>query len=406
MPGNSQGRRSRSLPLIALVSAVGALVIAGAVAVALTTHVARLVVTPPRRRDEDIRILASTNSTITLSATTLSASADIRTAGRYGFWFSGDSGYARIGAQLSATATTVTRELLGVDFGDLHRAKRGRFSGWFYLGPSELGLPFEDVDITTPIGAAPAWLIPSTRDSSRWAIHTHGRGVTRAECLRGVPVFRDAGFTSLLISYRNDGVAPDSADRRYGLGGTEWRDLEAAIDFAVDHGAKSIVLVGWSMGGATTLQASMLSRHRELLLGIVLDSPVVDWVRVLHFQAAAMRLPLPIRRAVLAVLGSARGGLLTGQSEPLDFQSLNIVERAHELDVPTLLLHSSGDAYVPVDPSRALAALRPDLITFEEFSEARHARLWNYDQPRWEAAIATWLARLTTRRATSGRRER
>jgi hypothetical protein len=59
-----------------------------------------------------------------------------------------------------------------------------------------------------------------------------------------------------------------------------------------------------------------------------------------------------------------------------------------------LLLHSSGDSYVPVDASRELARLRPDIVTFDEFSHAGHTRLWNYDRERWTTDISRWLSRL------------
>jgi uncharacterized protein len=374
---------------------VAALTISVAIAAAAASVlVARKVVEVPRRREEDIRILAHTDTTITLSSTD-----DTRTPGRYGLFFHQWAGHVRLGDILSMDDVSVTRELVAIDYGDLASAARGRFSGWFYLSPRELGLAVEDVVIDSPLGAAPAWLVPAEAPDGRWVIQVHGRGVTRAETIRAVPVFHEAGYTSLLISYRNDGVAPDSDDRRYALGGTEWRDLEAAIDFAVDRGATSIVLMGWSMGGATSLQGAIHSRHRARIRGIVLDSPVVDWRSVLHFQASAMSVPLAIRSTVLRLIGTEWGGTFTGQSQPIDLDALDLVTRAEELTVPTLILHSADDGYVPADASRALALLRPDIVSYDEFTVARHAKLWNYDEPRWSTAIRSWLTALDAREA-------
>lgn len=386
--GTGMARRSvGSRVAIGAVAGVLGLAVAGTVAVAaLASYVARVVITPPRRRAEEIRVLGVTASTITLSAND-----DTRTRGRYGFWFSADTGHARLGEIHSMDDESVTRELLALDSGDLARAQRGRWSGWFFQNPRELGYPVEDVDIDTAVGPAPAWLVPASRPSDRWVIQVHGRGVTRAETIRAVPVFRSAGYNSLLISYRNDGVAPDSEDRRYALGGTEWRDLEAAIGFAVARGAAHIVLMGWSMGGATSLQASILSSHYGLLRGLVLESAVVDWRSVLDFQALQQRVPRPVRLAALELLGSAWGKPFTGQSQPIDLDSLNIVRRASELTLPTLLLHSADDGYVPVGAARELAALRPDLVRYEEFTGARHAKLWNHDPERFNRVIAEWL---------------
>jgi alpha-beta hydrolase superfamily lysophospholipase len=217
----------------------------------------------------------------------------------------------------------------------------------------------------------------------------------RAETIRAIPVFRDAGYTSLLISYRNDFEAPPSADGRYALGDTEWRDVDAAIDYAIRNGARSIVLMGWSMGGATVLQALTRSARADVVRGLVLDSPVIDWVTALDYQGRSMGFRGPLRSLVYAMMGAAWGRPFTGQRESIDLARLDFVRRADELTVPVLILHSDDDGYVPSSASHALAAARPDIVTLEVFDTARHTKLWNYDPQRWNGAIAAWLARLS-----------
>lgn len=361
-------------------------------AAAVAVRMARTIVTPPTSREQDIRILAVGETTITLSLTQ-----DSMTPGQYSLWFDNDNGHARVGEILEFDTDSVTRILLGVDFGELGRARRGRFSGWYYLSPRELGYPHENVVLDTDLGPAPAWLIPAAeadRDCGRWVIQVHGRAVRRSETLRAVPAFREAGYTSLLVSYRNDGDAPSSTDNRYSLGDVEWRDVDAALRFAVDNGATDVVLMGWSMGGATVLQAATRSPLARVIRGIALDSPVIDWVSVLDFQGSLAHVPSPIRRAALALLGQSWGRRLTGQAESIDLRRLDFVRRAGELHWPILLMHSDDDGYVPAEPSRELALARPDIVDFVPFITARHTKLWNYDAPRWNAAITGWLARL------------
>lgn len=371
-----------------------ATIVAGALGVALgalvALRVARDVVTPPRRRVYDVPVLAVDRTARTV---VLGRTPDTEVAGRYSLRFDEERGHARVGDIMDMDATTVHRRLEGVERGDLGRASVARWSAWWYQTPADLGVPYREVGIETTVGVAPAWVVePETPGAtSPWLIAVHGRGVTRAEPLRAVPVFRAAGYHCLLISYRNDGEAPQSRDGRYALGGEEWLDVEAAMSFALEQGATQIVLMGWSMGGATVLQCLLQSTLAPRIDGLVLESPVVDWLTVLRFQARAVGLPPAVRDAALAMLGSRRGASLIGLESPIDFARLDIVARAAELPVPMLVLHSDDDGFVPSDGSVALAAARPDVVRLERFTRARHTKLWNYDRERWERAITTWL---------------
>src|SRR3546814_3547636 len=106
------------------------------------------------------------------------------------------------------------------------------------------------------------------------------------------------------VSYRNDGDAPRSRTGTYALGATEWRDVDAAIGYARRAGARRVVIMGWSMGGAITLQVELNSPHQDVIAAIILDSPVVDWRVVLGYQARLMRLPARVTGLALGTLRS------------------------------------------------------------------------------------------------------
>ncbi|WP_165064033.1 alpha/beta hydrolase family protein [Marisediminicola senii] len=379
----------------ALAVLVGTAISAAAVITgAMTILVARVVVTPPRLLREVVVVKGVDLDECTV---TLDASPDTVLPGRYGLWFSLDSGHAKLGDIVTRDAATVTRRLLAVDFGDIASATRARFSGWFYLTPADHGFDAESVMIPTELGPAPAWIVEPEGGSERWVVLVHGRGVRRQEALRAVPVFLEAGYACLLVSWRNDGEAPWSADRRYALGNTEWRDVDAAMAFAAGRGATDIVLMGWSMGGAVALQALTRSPLAGLVRGVALESPVVDWAPTLDFQAREMRVWGPVRRAVLRLLSSERMHRLAGLDAPLDFPALDFVRRADELAVPILIQHSDDDGYVPPSASKELAALRPDIVTMHRWTGARHAKLWNYDPDRFTAEVRDWLGGLSPR---------
>ncbi|MGO3140796.1 MAG: lipase, partial [Galactobacter sp.] len=191
----------------------------------LATLFAREVVTPATTPEENVEVL-KVSETDTSMTITLQLSPDTTVPGVYSFWFDADRGHARLGDVVDRDTASVTREVLSVDRGDLTQARRGRMGGSVYLTPSDLGLEYQDVDVPVSAGKAPAWLIPGTTRADTWAIMIHGRGARRVETLRGVPTAHEAGMTTLCVSYRNDGEAPDVNNGRYGLGATEWRDID------------------------------------------------------------------------------------------------------------------------------------------------------------------------------------
>lgn len=365
--------------------AVPALIAVAAAAAAVVFATARRVVAVAARSN-DVEIIAVDTGAQTIE---LGRTPDTELAGRYGLFTTGTQSYVKLGAVLSADASKVRRKLLTQIEPGSHVDRDAAFSGWYYVTPSELHLPWENVIVGTPAGPCPAWLFPG--ESSTWVIQVHGRGTTRSECLRAVPVFHALGLPTLVVSYRNDGEAPPSRGRSYALGASEWHDVDAAIEYALRHGAERIVLMGWSMGGAISLQAAVSSAHRDLIAGLVLDSPVVDWRTVLRFQARESGLREPLPELAMGALQHTLLARLSGAEDAIPFDRLDMVARASELEAPILILHSDDDGFVPADASHALAEARPDLVTMPKFSVARHAKIWNYDQQSWSSAITEWM---------------
>jgi alpha-beta hydrolase superfamily lysophospholipase len=358
----------------------------GAASALLVLSIARRVVMPTRS-GPNTKILAVDTGAQTIE---LARTLDTELPGRYGLYTTGTYGYVKLGAVLSADSTTVRRKLLTQIEPGARVDRDAGFSGWYYSAPSELHLPWSNVLIGSPAGPCPAWFFPAA--SSTWVIQVHGRGTTRAECLRAVPVLHAAGLPNLVVSYRNDGEAPRSRGGAYALGAAEWRDVDAAIAYALRHGAERVILMGWSMGGAVSLQTAVNSGNRDRIAGLILESPVVDWRTVLRYQAreAGLRAPLPaLAMGALSLPVTAR---LSGAEDAIAFDRLDMVARAEELAAPTLILHSDDDGFVPADASHALRDARPDLVTMPAFAGARHTKIWNYDETGWTAAIRDWLA--------------
>ena len=380
----------------AVAGAAGAVVagVSAAGTLGAATYFARRVLTPDPRRPDDTEVLGVSDAVVSLGLTD-----NTLAPGRYGLWLDGGEGHARLGDVLDVDhgAGVVRRHLEAVDRGRLE-VGFARWNQYYYgLPPQDsLGLPTRDVHLRSDVGDLPAWHVPvdtseGAPPSRRWAVLVHGRGARREECLRGVPALHRAGYDCLVPMYRNDIGAPPSPDGRYNLGLSEWRDVEAAMVHAADSGAEEIVLVGWSMGGAIILQTLARSFLADRVSKVVLDAPVIDWADVLRHQAALNRVPVPVEALSRGLIGHRRARRLVGVHTPLDVAETDWVTRAAELRHPLLVIHSEDDEFVPVGPSAALAAKRPDLVRFERWPGARHTKEWNVDPARWDEVVTGFL---------------
>jgi len=388
--------RLRTAARVGAVATVGSAGVLGAGATAVAAYFTRRVVTPDHVRPDDVWII-DVDDDATPPTVTVQATPETSAPGRYGLWFDGRLGHARLGEVLHADDEVVVRPVLHVDGGVL-RAGPGRWNGYYYSGTpaSALGLAHEDVAIGTELGPMAAWAVRAeagSRARDGWAVLVHGRGGTREECLRAVRPMLDAGLSVLVVSYRNDHESPADPSGRYALGDSEWRDVEAAVLWAVQQGARDLVLAGWSMGGAIVLQAATRSWLADRVRAVVLDAPVVDWHAVLDHHSGVNHLPRQVTRIGHGMLRHPLGRRLIGLREPLDLRRLDWVTRAAELRLPVLVIHSDGDEYVPNGASASLARARPDLVTLEPWREGRHTREWNTDPGRWDAVVTGFVTR-------------
>lgn len=381
---------------VAAASGVGLGVLSALASLGTATYFARRVVTPESEKKDDTWVLDVGEDTVTLVATPSTLS-----PGRYGLWLDGGAGHLRLGEVVGtdltarrASGRTVTRRLLGVDAG-VPAPGSARWNTYYFCGdPSALDLAFDDVLVPAEIGELPAWRVPpGCGDGSRWAILVHGRSANRVETLRALPVLHGLGMTSLVPMYRNDEGAPPSVDGRYNLGLSEWRDVEAALRYALAQGAREVTLVGWSMGGSLVLQLLDRSDLSGWVDSVVLDCPVIDWTSVLRHQADVNRLPRPADQLARLLMGRRSTRFLIGVAEPLDLAVTNWVDRAEELNHPILLIHSATDETVPYQPSVRLADRRPDLVTLDLWDGPLHCQEWNTDSERWERTVREFLSR-------------
>lgn len=332
---------------------------------------------------EDIRVEAVTPHRVVLERTE-----DSERPGFYGLGW--QSGHAIVGPIVAGDDDTVTRRLRSVR-GYLVPEQEVALDSIFIGNPLETrGLPFRSVTIEGELGPMPAWYIPSpARGTSApgptWAIIVHGINDDPQVGLRIAPALRRTGLDSLSITYREDRGAPESPDGFHHMGLTEWRDLQAAARYAISHGARRLVLIGFSMGGSLVTQFMQHSRLAPRVTGLVLDAPALSWQDILAFNATEMGMPSAASKPVEWAIGARIDA---------DWDDLNALRHTEDLQLPILLFHGTADSVIPIETSDELAKEVPRWVTYYRVPDAEHTLSWNVDPTLYERRLRRFLAGL------------
>ena len=313
---------------------------------------------------------------------------------RPGVWgLDWQTGHAIVGEVLGSDASTVTRRLNAED-GYLVAGMKVTLDPDVYVGNphQSLGLAYSNVLVPDELGPMPAWFIPAPARTpapagaraSTWAIVVHGINGNLEGDLRLASSLHRAGLPALLITYREDLGAPTSPDGLHHMGLTEWRDLQAAVRYALSHGARRLVLVGTSMGGAIVAQFMERSPLAKNVVGLVLDAPALNWKAILSFNASEMGLPSfaadPVEWAIGARIDA-------------DWSSLDALQHPGDFHLPILLFHGTEDKLVPIATSNRFAKELPGWVTYYRVPKAGHAESWNVDPALYEQRLTAFLTR-------------
>jgi len=248
----------------------------------------------------------------------------------------------------------------------------------------------EEVTYTSPLGEMAAWHLPA--EGTTWVIHVHGLGATPAEAEPLFAPLQGAGYPQLAITYRNDEGQPQDPSGYYQYGATEWEDVSAAADMAVAGGADTVVLSGFSTGAAHVM--SFLSREpREVVVGVLMDSPNVDFGETVDYAARQRELPV-VPLNVPPTL-SATAKFMTSLRVGINWKILDYVADADEtIRQPVLIHHGTEDLRVPIETSVELARVNPDLIQLIQVEGAGHVESYDVDRQGYVDSVLAFLQRL------------
>src|SRR5690606_16187898 len=120
----------------------------------------------------------------------------------------------------------------------------------------------------------------------------------------------------------------------YAYGQTEWADLEGAVQHALDAGAEDVILVGYSMGGASVTSFLDRSELASAVRGVILDSPLLSLAAAGDMQLRDGGVPGPLTGAMRWV---------AALRYDIDWEGMNYLDDVDAFSAPVLLIHGTVD---------------------------------------------------------------
>lgn len=263
-----------------------------------------------------------------------------------------------------------------------------------HVVPTDLGLPYESMQIESDGVALPAWFIPA-RDGAKGpgVVLVHGWESARDRTLPMAVFLHAAGFHCLTFDVRGNGENP--AEDLPLSAGEFGRDALAAFQALIEQPEVTIGgIVGHSMGGVGAILAAAAEPR---VAALVATSTPAGPYRLTRLTFRLARLPLPdviaypLAWLTTRVYLRPRGHLVKEVSAPAAIA---------RYEGPVLLAHGSDDAIVPAGHVERLAAAahatrddEPDPVPVETVVIPGGQHSWLYEIPAYRRAVAAFLAR-------------
>ena len=322
----------------------------------------------------------------------------------------GQNGDAVVGNIISTEGTIVERELINLNGtiveGDKIRGTSlvvlnnegeykilgtsswsGQASEGVYTPKSVSGLDYETIYYQSDLGEFPAYL---TNDGDVGiVIFVHGfRGDYSREVFAKMRAGEivDMGYRSMIISYRNDKGLPKDPSGIFQYGTTEWKDIDGAIDKALEF-TDNVVLWGTSGGGGPISSWLGNVGDSSKVKGIIYEAPVINFWESVEVNGSARYPWVPQQLfAYFKIFTEIRYGI--------DFQNMDFTDNVINSDIPALLFHGDDDEWVPVEMSDFIAENRDTNFTYIRYENVGHVTSWNADPDNYVYQLENFLSSL------------
>jgi dipeptidyl aminopeptidase/acylaminoacyl peptidase len=256
------------------------------------------------------------------------------------------------------------------------------------LTPTDLGLPFEPVDVRSDDLTLPGWFVPARDGEPGPGVAlVHGWESARDRLLPMVRFLHAAGFHCLAVDVRGHGA--NLAETLPITAGEFGTDALAAFQALiarpeVTRGA----ILGHSMGA---IGAILAAAEEPRIAAVVATSAPADPWRLTRQTFRLARLPLPDLVAWPLAWLTTRVYL---RPRGHRVQRISASAALRRIDAPILLVHGTDDIVVPVghlDRLATVAAAAGRQVETLRIVGGHHS--WLYEFPEYRRTVATFLAR-------------
>jgi alpha-beta hydrolase superfamily lysophospholipase len=199
--------------------------------------------------------------------------------------------------------------------------------------PATVGLSYETVWLTMPVGRVQGWWIPAQASDAAVVLYLHGNGSNLGDLVNKAKHWHNLGVSLLMIDYRgygqSEGPFPSEASV-YADAEAAWHYLTVTRYIHSDR----IVVYGQSLGGAVAID--LAAKHPAA--GVIVESSFTSIQAMAAHSKLNYLFPL--------------NWLLT--------QRFDSLAKIRSLKAPVLIIHGTADQTIPATMSQTLYAAAPE----------------------------------------------
>lgn len=252
--------------------------------------------------------------------------------------------------------------------------------------PLNYNLAFENIEFVsrTQDVTLRGWFLPANK-SDTTIIMAHGYEKNRLQddlpALVLAKSLIEADFQVVMFDFRNSG---ESDGTLTSVGEFEKQDLMAAIDWVKTNHPSKIGLIGFSMGGTTSLLAAA---DDVSIVGVVADSPFAQLLPYLQDNLSVWSdLPrFPFTPLIINLLPPITG------LHPERVDALAAVDLIYPR--PILFIHSVDDLSIPYQNSEKMWEKHKDAFEFWKTNKADHMESYKMEAVEYTARILAFVKR-------------